>query len=41
MQYSEKANKKKIEEKERSLLNDKIDHYVFDEKLNIQKHKQK
>lgn len=41
MQYSEKAKKKKIEEKERSLLNDKIDHYVFDEKLNIQKYKQK
>lgn len=37
MPYGENARKKKIDEKESSLRKDKIDHYVFDERLDIRK----
>lgn len=37
MPYGKNARKKKIDEKESSLRKDKIDHYVFDERLDIQK----
>ena len=37
MPYGKNARKKKIDEKESSLRKDKIDHYVFDERLEIQK----